>query len=172
MKPEQIHNWTGKFIDVRDFDEFLSARLEQAQCVPQDRLLSEANKWSQSEQILLICTKGERSAESAKQLEQAGFTQIYMVEGGMDACKKARLDIIVERKSIPMLRQVLMAAGIVLLIGLGLSLLNPWFLIIPWFASVMLVMAGVTGFCPMMKFLKLMPWNAKPACSTDKCSKG
>lgn len=172
MKPEQIQNWKGRLIDVRNFDEFMAGRLEQARCVPLDRLMSEAGKWGQAEQILLICTKGVRSAKAAKQLEQAGFTQIYSVEGGIDACKEAGLDILVEGKSIPVFRQVLMAAGIFLLIGLGLSQLNPWFMIIPWFVSVMLVIAGVTGFCPMMKILSIMPWNDQSSCSTNTCSKG
>ncbi|UCD30331.1 MAG: rhodanese-like domain-containing protein [Planctomycetota bacterium] len=164
VAPEKIGEWTGKFIDVRNFDEFTSERLDKARCVPLDRVMTEASKWDTSEQILLICKSGMRSSKAGEQLEQAGFTQVYTVPGGLDACKNAGLNIIVERKTIPVYRQVMIGAGIVLLIGLGLSFINPWFILIDWFAAAMLFIAGVTGFCPMMKILSKMPWNAQAVC--------
>jgi len=169
IRPEQIAEFKGRFVDIRNYDEYLTEYLRQAACVPLDKMLTEAGNWHQTEPILLICGKGVRSAKAAEQLEQVGFKQVFTVDGGISACKKAGLEVISERKTIPIFRQVLIGAGILLLIGLALALLDPRLIIIPWFVAAMLVVAGITGFCPMMKILNKMPWNKQPSSSTNKC---
>lgn len=72
-----------------------------------------------------------------------------------------------ERKGIPLFRQVMIGAGVVLLGGLTLSFVHPWFIGLTWFASVMLIIAGTTGFCPMARILKRMPWNRDAVCLMD-----
>jgi hypothetical protein len=48
---------------------------------------------------------------------------------------------------------------LVVLTGLTLSLIHPLFSLIAWFAAGSLVVAGITGFCPMAKMLAVAPWN-------------
>ena len=161
-------------MDVRDFDEFAAERIEGPECVPMDRLLSAASRWNPAEDVLLLCRSGTRATQAARQLEQVGFGKVSVVEGGITACRAEGVAVVRPRKVIPLQRQVLMAAGVVLLTGLVLSLVNPWFIAVDWFAASMLVMAGVTGFCPMAKILGRMPWNAAASCAATgaTCRKG
>ena len=161
---DRLKETAGRLIDVRNLDEFAGERLPEVECVPLDRLLTEANKWDREEQLILMCQAGMRSSQAVEQLRNVGFSNVSMVDGGLDACRKAGLEVIVERKRIPIFRQVMIWAGLLLLLGLGLSLVNPWFLAITWFVAGGLVFAGVTGICPMAKMLERMPWNKVSAC--------
>lgn len=166
--PERLSEMEGRLIDVRSPDEFASERLARAECVPMDRLTCEASRWKRDESLLLMCKSGIRSTKAAKQLESLGFTKVMMLEGGIDACKRSGIEVIRDRKSIPIFRQVMIWAGALLLLGLGLQYIHPGFLGITWFVSGGLVFAGMTGYCPMAKVLERMPWNR----SSDCASKG
>jgi len=173
ISPKQIYEFDCQCVDVRNYDEYEVERLNGTKCVPLDQILSTASNWNPNDRVLLMCKSGMRSAKAAKQLEQVGFANVFMVEGGLDACKKAGLEVIKGRKSIPLFRQLVIVIGIFLLAGLSLTLLNQWFLVIPTFVAIMLVISGITGFCPMMKILERMPWNAHQPYQTNVCcSKG
>lgn len=62
-----------------------------------------------------------------------------------------------------MMGQVQMAAGLLVLLGVGLGLtVSPLFLGIAAFVGLGLTFAGATGFCGMARLLALAPWN-RPA---------
>jgi rhodanese-related sulfurtransferase len=170
VNPQQIVEWNGKLIDVRNYDEFLGARLAQASCVPLDQLTGQAHQWSRDEPLLLICKSGQRSDQAADQLKQLGFENVSVVEGGMDAAGRAGLEIIRDRKMIPLFRQVIIGAGLFVLLGLALATwVHPGFIVLDWFVGTMLIIAGVTGFCPMQSMLKKMPWNRTPEMKGSTC---
>jgi hypothetical protein len=61
-------------------------------------------------------------------------------------------------------RIVMAFAGIVVLIGLALSLaFSPWWLLVPAFVGVNLTQAAFTGFCPLAIVLKAI--GVKPGCA-------
>jgi rhodanese-related sulfurtransferase len=163
ISPKQVPAWDQRLVDVRSLDEFLSERLDGVECIPLEQLLGTAAQWDRSEPVLLLCKTGMRASEAARQLSLAGFQRVCVVEGGIDACKRAGLDIRTDRGRLPIYRQVLIGAGLVLLTGLGLSFVHPGFIALTWFAASMLVIAGCTGFCPMALILARMPWNAPPS---------
>ncbi len=165
----EVCSWKGRIVDVRGFDEFATERLPKAECVPLDRVPTAAAQWAQDEALLVMCKMGMRSAQAAEQLEQLGFKNVHMVEGGIEACKKAGVEVLRSKGRIPVFRQVLLGAGVLLLAGLILARINPWFLVIDWFVACGLTMAGLTGFCPMAKILERMPWNRTGTCGTASC---
>ncbi len=172
---EQIGTHKGRLIDVRSLDEFASERLDGAQCVPLDQLSAAASAWDRSECLMVMCRSGMRSAKAAELLVSMGFTSVLMLEGGIEACKKAGVTILRDRKSIPLFRQVMVAAGLLLLAGLILARVNPWFILVDWFVAVGLVFGGLTGICPMASLLAKMPWNVVTAggagtCAPAKCA--
>ena len=58
------------------------------------------------------------------------------------------------------MRQVQIAAGSLVLLGLGLcSWVAPAWILLSWFVGAGLVFAGISGFCGMARLLALMPWN-------------
>jgi hypothetical protein len=120
---------------------------------------------------MLICHSGQRAKEAAEKLESVGFTRIAAVDGGTKACVSAGLPLVRGSRRLPIQRQVLIGAGIVLLSGLALSFVQTGFIAITWFAASMLVVAGLTGFCPMAKILAAAPWNRKatPSCGSGSC---
>jgi rhodanese-related sulfurtransferase len=164
--------WKGRFVDVRNLDEYAAEWLEGTACVPLPTLAGAAASWDRSEPILVMCKSGMRSTQAARQLEAAGFTQVHMLEGGIEACKRAGLPVQFNRKKIPLFRQVFIGAGLVLLLGLLLAWqVDSRFLLIDVIVAAGLVFAGFTGFCPMAEMLKRMPWNtdAKAAQSKGAC---
>lgn len=154
---------------MRNADEFLSERLAGAECVPLDRLASEAMKWDRDERLILMCKMGVRSGQGAEKLRALGFSNVVTLEGGIEACKKAGLDVIVQRKRLPIIRQVMIGAGLMALLGLGLSQVHPWLIAITWLVGCGLVFAGLTGYCPMAKVLERMPWNTVGPCGGKSC---
>ena len=171
LTPQEAVSWQGRFVDVRNLDEFAGERLAGAACVPMDRLMSAAGAWDPAEPILLTCQMGVRAAKAAGQLEQVGFKDVHIVQGGLNACKEAGLEVVRTGRGMPLQQQVMIGAGSVLLTGLILSVVvHPWFLAIDWFAASMLLVAGISGFCPMAKILGRMPWNRTADCSSGSCS--
>jgi rhodanese-related sulfurtransferase len=165
LDPTLVQNFSGRRIDVRGLDEFAAERLDGSECVPLDRLLEAAGRWDPAAPLLLICKMGTRSQQAHDQLSRAGFTDLQVLAGGLDACRKAGLDLISERTPLPLMRQVFIIAGSLLLLGLALgALFSPWFYALAWFVAAGLVLAGVTGFCPLAKTLALMPWNRQASC--------
>ena len=169
---EQLAACPGRLIDVRGLDEFASERLGRAECVPLDRLPATAAGWDRSQDLILMCRSGVRSAQAAETLERMGFTNVTMLDGGIEACQKAGLEIIRDRKRIPVFRQVMVVAGVLLLAGLALARVNPWFIVIDWFVALGLVFGGATGYCPMAKLLGKMPWNRVSCCGPTSCTQG
>ena len=89
--------------------------------------------------------------------------EAYIVEGGLDAWKKAGLPMILDRSQpIDVMRQVQIAAGSLVLLGIVLgALLAPGFYVLSGLVGAGLVFAGATGFCGMARLLALMPWNRR-----------
>ena len=170
VSPEQMTTCQGRLIDVRGLDEFAGERLARAECVPLDRLPAAASSWDRGQCLILMCRSGMRSAQAGETLEGMGFTNLLMLEGGIEACKKAGVEVLRDRKRIPVFRQVMLVAGCLLLLGLILARANPWFIVIDWFVACGLVVGGLTGRCPMIKLLEKMPWNAVSCCNTGTCN--
>lgn len=171
IKPQDVSQWTHRLIDVRNPDEFAAERLVSAsECVPLGVLAGAAATWDRARPVLLLCKSGGRARQAAEQLEALGFEQISLVEGGIDGCRKAGVELISGAGPMPLFRQVMIAAGSFVLIGLALALIHPGFLALDVIVGGGLVIAGSTGICPMARLLAVMPWNAPKACAGGSCS--
>jgi hypothetical protein len=73
---------------------------------------------------------------------------------------------------LPLMRQVQLVAGLLVLIGTGLAyFVNPGFLGLTGFVGAGLTLAGSTGFCGMAELLAKMPWNrSNPKLPTEICA--
>jgi rhodanese-related sulfurtransferase len=83
------------------------------------------------------------------------------VDGGIEAWKKAGLPVLRDTgQPIEMQRQVQIAAGVLVLLGVVLGYFaSPAFYGISAFVGAGLTFAGISGWCGMAKLLALMPWN-------------
>lgn len=172
LNPKQLETWKHRIVDVREPDEFAAERLAcPSVSVPLGRLVADASGWSRGEPLLLVCKGGTRARQAATQLEGMAFEQIHLLEGGLDACKKAGVAVVSTKAPIPIFRQVMLAAGLFLLAGLALSLVHPAFLLLDLVVALGLTMAGLTGLCPMARLLERMPWNVTGPTSGAGCSR-
>lgn len=152
-------------LDVRTPAEFREVHVRGAVNVPLDQLSARnlpqpSDEHTQGEEpIYVICHKGSRGAQAQQRLRSEGVMHVVNVEGGTLACQRADLPTQHGKKTISLERQVRIAAGSLVVLGVGLSLLHPAFLALSAFVGAGLVFAGVTDTCGMGMLLARMPWN-------------
>jgi Protein of unknown function (DUF2892) len=120
------------------------------------------------------CRSGARTRSNAAHLATKvdDSCEVCLLEGGLDAWRKAGLPTVVDRRQpIELQRQVQIGAGGLTLAGtiLGL-LLSPWFFAVPLFIGAGLLFAGLSGFCGMAVLLQHAPWN-RTAAAGDQTQK-
>jgi hypothetical protein len=109
---------------------------------------------------LIVCQQGTRSLRAQKVLDALGVLGLSVVEGGIDAYKRAGGKTVGDAKRIPLERQVRIAAGGLVLLSIVLALLlDPLFGLLAAFVGAGLVSSGVTGACGMALVLAKAPWN-------------
>jgi len=111
--------------------------------------------------VIFHCRSGARTAANAARLAGATGCDAYVLEGGIDAWKKAGLPVTTDmRQPIEIMRQVQITAGSLVLLGVALGIwVAPAFLALSAFVGAGLVFAGVSGWCGMARLLGVMPWN-------------
>ncbi len=158
-------------VDVREFSEFNSARIAEAQLMPLSNFEKHADEIDHSKPVYLMCRSGNRAKQAAEKLAKRGFTDIHVVEGGMAAWASANLPIVNgESKVWSLERQVRFTAGAIVILGVMLgSIVSPYFYLISAFVGGWLMFSAATEWCGMGMMLARMPWNKGPvACETDK----
>jgi rhodanese-related sulfurtransferase len=159
-------------IDVRTPAEFEELRVAFARNVPLDRFDPKALGADPGAPIVVVCQSGARGQKACEKLLAAGFTGAANVEGGTLACVEAGLPVVRGRKTISLERQVRIAAGSLVLLGVGLGFVHPVLFGLAAFVGAGLVFAGITDTCGMGLLLARMPWNRRaappsgPTCAT------
>ena len=78
-----------ELIDVRDRFEFEIARIDGATLIPLGEIAEHADELKREQPIVVHCHSGMRSAQAVRLLQQRGFTNVYNLEGGIDAWSNA-----------------------------------------------------------------------------------
>lgn len=155
-----LKNPEGLIIDVRSRDEYTHRHLPGSINIPLDELSHNAENLPQQGSIYVICQSGRRSAQACDLLQRMGYKNAASIEGGLAAIDKAGGYIVQGTRSIPIMRQVQIIAGFLILLGVLLSLLiHPAFLTLVSLVGAGLLFAGVSGFCGMAILLSRCPWN-------------
>jgi rhodanese-related sulfurtransferase len=153
-------------IDVRDRDEHAREHIPGARHHALSRIEAETPVRPGDDILVFHCRSGARTAGNAARLAAAaGTCEAYVLEGGLDAWKKAGLPVALDRSQpLELMRQVQIAAGTLVLIGVLLgAFVTPGFYILSGFVGAGLLFAGVSGFCGMAHLLAAMPWNKRAA---------
>jgi rhodanese-related sulfurtransferase len=152
-----------ELIDVRTPVEFREVHVDVARNVPLDRLdpaaIMQTRSGPADEPLYVLCRSGSRGKQACEAFLKAGFTNVVNVEGGTLACVEAGLTVVRGRKAVSLERQVRIAAGSLVLLGLALSFVHIAFLGVPAFVGAGLVYSGLTDTCGMGMVLARMPWN-------------
>ncbi len=156
-------NGGARMIDIRDADEHARERIPGAINLPLEQILDLPRD---SAPVVFHCRSGMRTSANADRLTAAaGDVPAYLLEGGIDAWRRAGQAIITDRSQpLEIMRQVQITAGSLVLAGLLLGLfVAPGFFGLSAFVGAGLVFAGATGWCGMATLLRLMPWNRRAA---------
>ena len=106
-------------IDVREFSEYNSERIADAQLMPLSNFEKHAKEIDPTKPVYLMCRSGNRARHAAEKLAKRGFTDIHVIEGGMTAWASANLPVMKgESKVWSLERQVRFAAGLLVVTGI------------------------------------------------------
>lgn len=157
-----------QLVDVREFSEYESERVPGATLVPLSALEQDVGLIDRDRPVYLLCRSGKRAAQAAERLTGQGFTDLRVIDGGLQGWVAAGLPI--ERgtgRVWSLERQVRFVAGLFVLAGILLSLISPWFVLFPAFIGAGLTFSAITDTCGMGMMLARMPWNQKPKTRSD-----
>ncbi len=150
-------------VDIRAADEHARERIPEARNLPL-AIMDQAVLTSHGPgPVIFHCKIGARTEANAAKLTAAVKGETYILEGGLDAWKRAGLPVLSDRRQpLEVMRQVQIVAGGLVLLGvvLGATVL-PSFYGLAAFVGAGLMFAGITGTCAMARLLRWMPWNRR-----------
>lgn len=167
LRHHLLANSGAQLLDVREFPEFASGHIAGARSVPLSDLEPRMDRVDRSTPLILICQAGKRSAQAAGKLAKLGFRDLTQLKGGIEAWKRDGLSLEQEAGAPWALeRQVRFAAGLLVIIGLVLSMKWPAAILLSWLVGGGLVLSALTDWCGMALLLARAPWNRQPG---DSC---
>lgn len=151
-------------VDIREADEHAREKIPGAHHHALSRIGGNTAIRDGDDVVIFHCRSGARTKGNAAKLATATpKCEAYILEGGLDAWKKAGLPVTLDRSQpIDIMRQVQIGAGSLVLLGVVLgALVTPGFYALSGFVGAGLLFAGVSGFCGMARLLAVMPWNRR-----------
>jgi rhodanese-related sulfurtransferase len=155
------NNDSVDFINVCDPAEYKEKHIPGVRSVPLGTLTSRVNEFTNKKTVYVHCRSGNRGKQAIAQMEAAGVTaELVNVEGGILAWDEAGHPTGSLTNRMPLMRQVLLAAGLLILFGVvAAHTISESFRYLVIFVGAGLVFSGLTGWCGMAKMLSKMPWN-------------
>lgn len=157
----EANNSTVDFINVCTPAEYKEKHIKGVRSVPLDTLHSRIDELNKKKTVYIHCRSGNRGRQAIEKLQSLGVTaELVNVEGGLLAWQEAGYETGSHTTRLPVMRQVFIGAGGLVLGGVLLThLVNYTFILIPLFVSLGLLVSGFTGWCGMALLLSKMPWN-------------
>jgi len=154
-------------LDVRTPAEYAAVHVPQARNEPltelNPKVLYETGLLTKDQPVYLLCQAGGRAMKALEKFETEGYHHGVVIEGGTQAWIEAGFPV--ERgmvKTISLDRQIRIAAGSLVLIGVLLSLfVNYSFIALSGFVGAGLVFSGITDWCGLGLLLAKAPWNVR-----------
>ncbi len=157
----EASNSTVDFINVCTPAEYSEKHIKGVRSVPLDTLHTQVTTLNQKKTIYIHCRSGNRGRQAIEQLQSLGVTaELVNVEGGILAWEEAGHETGSHTTRLPLMRQVFIGAGTLILSGVLLThYAHYYFILLPLFVAIGLLVSGVTGWCGMAMLLSRMPWN-------------
>ena len=158
---ELIDRQAVELVDVREADEFASERIDGAILVPLSNFAPQQISRNSDKQLVLYCRSGNRSAQAAAKLLDAGYAEVTHLKGGLMAWRSQGMPITANKNApISIMRQVQIVAGSLVFFGTILSVtVSPWFMFLTGFVGAGLMFAGISNTCAMANILSMLPYN-------------
>lgn len=157
----EASNKTVDFINVCTPAEYKEKHIKGVRSVPLDTLHTQVAELNQKKTVYIHCRSGNRGRQAIEKLRSLGVTvELVNVEGGLLAWEEAGHETGSHTTRLPIMRQVFISAGGLVLAGVLLThFVGYSFILIPFFVSLGLLLSGLTGWCGMALLLSKMPWN-------------
>lgn len=150
-------------VDVREPGEFAARHIQGALSLPLSLPDTGPLACGINSNLIFTCQSGQRTAaNAAKLLARVPGGSAWVLDGGVDAWGRAGLPLTGKDApgTMPIMRQVQIAAGVLVLAGVLLSVaVAPAWIALSGFVGAGLTFAGATGWCGMAQLLARMPWN-------------
>ena len=80
-------------LDVRSEEEYLEGHIPGAVLIPHSQLAERVEELSayKDQPVYVYCRSGRRAGIAEEYLQEAGFSQLYHIEGDMNAWQEAKL---------------------------------------------------------------------------------
>lgn len=148
-----------QFIDVRDTQEYAHEHIDNALHKPLADLT--ADDIAPDKVTIFYCQSGFRTQQAQPQLSTLCRDELYILQGGLNAWKKAQQATIRNPHTpIPIMRQVQIIVGFMVVLGsiLGFTV-SPSFHYLSAFFGAGLLFAGLSGTCALASLLMRLPFN-------------
>ena len=84
----------GAFVlDVRSQEEWDQFHIAGSTLIPLDQLQNRLDELPKDKEIVVVCLSGHRSQNGTTILQQAGFTRIFCLSGGLQAWTEAKYPV-------------------------------------------------------------------------------
>ena len=109
-----------------------------------------------------------RARQAAEKLQQAGYDNIVLLQGGTEAWEKSGLPMRRIDNAISLERQVQIAVGTLLILKVVFGFtIHEIFFVFSALIGAGLITAGLTRWCGMASLIARMPWN-RTGCSAGE----
>ncbi|PHS27189.1 MAG: sulfurtransferase [Methylophaga sp.] len=89
-----VNQQKGLFLDIRETTEFKKEHIADSTSMPLSTLTDNLGSLKDKTQpIILVCASGQRARSAAKQLSKNEFTQVYVLTGGLNSWRDAKLPL-------------------------------------------------------------------------------
>ncbi len=160
-----------RLLDVRTAAEFENAHIPGAVNIPLDQLKSrcgEIRSGLEGARLVVLCQSGPRSQQASTLLAKHGCSEAVVLKGGVNAWAGAEGELEEGQPKWAMERQVRLAAGLIVLVGILGSLRLPKLRFLSGAVGGGLTFAAVTNTCAMSRVLGLLPYNRGSRSDVDR----
>ena len=88
-----INGRNATIVDIRPADEFAKGSLPNARNLPADKVKDGASTLKKDKPVIVVCANGRSAGSVAAQLRSSGFSEVFVLAGGLAAWREAGLPI-------------------------------------------------------------------------------
>jgi len=167
LAPETLRTWFDQHrdlvvIDVRSAAEFESLHIRGSYNVPLPLLSEHTDELAArlGSRVVLVCQSGARAEQARQRLAKSGIDSAYVLTGGAPGFAAAGGDVVRGKDRWDLERQVRLAAGSLVVLGLaGGKFVSPKIRMLAGAIGTGLTFSAATNTCAMGQALSAMPWN-------------
>ncbi|MDQ3187562.1 MAG: rhodanese-like domain-containing protein [Pseudomonadota bacterium] len=88
-----INGKNATIVDIRTAEEFAKGSLPNARNLPIDKVKDGTGALKKDRPLIVVCANGSKAGKVAAQLRSSGFSEVFILGGGLAAWREAGLPI-------------------------------------------------------------------------------